>query len=752
METTAKALAEYVSCVRQFQPTAKINLVTHSMGGLVARRYLLDSGGSDINALITIAVPWLGAPEAINILATGNSPPMTIWLVPPETLQYLAGSFPSAHELLPSRAYFDLGGDPMGEDESWDFNGGGIAPSYDFDTYWKKLDNKWGRCAAESVCPGTNMNNFHSSSSLANPSLLQDDWSNDPTSVKYYHIYGVQDGERTIGKVVPKVGTGCLLGRFFCIPSRYYDVLTGQTRGDKTVPVLSASRCVGGDCVANGKGYNAPTATLKCMGLGNDDHTSMLNRSDLRSTVIAFLQQANGSSAAAWSVSTCDQPSSGAAAGSTTQSTSVAYNYVTVLGISSLTLSDSIGNSITVGEVSAGGAVPGVDVYPVGDHAFEAMVPATGNYILTFTSEGNPMGIEVRTGDSTSTTAAVRYTDLVLPAGVVAKIVFNSGIVDVLHSDVNGDGTFSNAVTPTAQLTGAEAQDTVPPQISFSISGLEPATVQVTAQDAGSGVKSLSYSLDGTHYQPYVSSVTVSPAQVPTIYAFADDNAANRATTAMTFPPGAMIPNGSSVNFGAQLWHSYASSNINLVATNGAGTLTSMVLTGSTDFVKRTTCGSAAMKAGTGCVVSIDYVPTTLGPATATLSITDTAGAPHQVILTGTGADLVLNLTRLPRPVRSSSDLVQTSFTETFSGYLVPMMRERGPMTLACSAGAGVTCEISPNRVSLTDRPVRVVISLGVSEKDGETQEEPKVRVTAKRLDDDEAVEVPAQVPVKTHE
>jgi hypothetical protein len=52
--------------------------------------------------------------------------------------------------------------------------------------------------------------------------------------------------------------------------------------------------------------------------------------------------------------------------------------------------------------------------------------------------------------------------------------------------------------------------------------------VNLTAQDSGSGVRRLLYSLDGTHYQPYTSPFQANVVSTPTLYAFADDNVANR--------------------------------------------------------------------------------------------------------------------------------------------------------------------------------------------------------------------------------
>lgn len=62
---TAKLLQGKLDEIRQSLNWPKIDIVAHSMGGLLAREYVeSDSYGNDIDQLITLATPHLGAPEA----------------------------------------------------------------------------------------------------------------------------------------------------------------------------------------------------------------------------------------------------------------------------------------------------------------------------------------------------------------------------------------------------------------------------------------------------------------------------------------------------------------------------------------------------------------------------------------------------------------------------------------------------------------------------------------------------------------
>ena len=49
-------------------------------------------------------------------------------------------------------------------------------------------------------------------------------------------------------------------------------------------------------------------------------------------------------------------------------------------------------------------------------------------------------------------------------------------------------------------------------------------------EDTGSGVKEIYYSLDGAQYRSYTGPLLVDPVLTPRLYAFADDNLANRSS------------------------------------------------------------------------------------------------------------------------------------------------------------------------------------------------------------------------------
>ncbi len=94
---------------------AKLVLVGHSMGGIVARLYLeLLGGWRDTRTLITFGTPYSGSINALDFLANGFKRgwgPFTV------DLSDMIGSFTSAYQLLPS--YRCLEGPTEGRSGSW---------------------------------------------------------------------------------------------------------------------------------------------------------------------------------------------------------------------------------------------------------------------------------------------------------------------------------------------------------------------------------------------------------------------------------------------------------------------------------------------------------------------------------------------------------------------------------------------------------------------------------------------------------
>jgi hypothetical protein len=157
------------------------------------------------------------------------------------------------------------------------------------------------------------------------------------------------------------------------------------------------------------------------------------------------------------------------------------------------------------------------------------VMPADEEYNLTLPVNGDPMYLEIRTGTGNTSSRTIRYSDLTIPLTTTAMLAVSpQGIAD-LRYDSDGDGSFDATVPPTVSVVGDAAGDAEPPEVAVSVEREGGRWMaRITATDAGSGLAQIRYSTDDRRYTLYEGPFAVDPADVTTIYAFADDNVANR--------------------------------------------------------------------------------------------------------------------------------------------------------------------------------------------------------------------------------
>jgi pimeloyl-ACP methyl ester carboxylesterase len=108
-ELAPRWLADYRQ--RSGKPEAKLILVAHSMGGLVARHFLEVLGGwQETKALLTFGTPYRGSLNALDFLANGYREGIGPFKV---DLSELLRSLTSVYQLLPTYACVDEGVGPV---------------------------------------------------------------------------------------------------------------------------------------------------------------------------------------------------------------------------------------------------------------------------------------------------------------------------------------------------------------------------------------------------------------------------------------------------------------------------------------------------------------------------------------------------------------------------------------------------------------------------------------------------------------
>lgn len=548
-EKNAAGLADYVNCVKQFWPDRKLDVLTHSMGSLVARRYMLRHPTDPVARLITIGAPWLGAPKLVNVLETGDFAPQPVNGFASD-IKYIVGSFPAAQQLMASAIYTDQASSvPVFREDGWDINGDGTASQvYDYKTLSDFLD------ATVPGNPGTTANLFQSVPG-------QTDWSFDNSGVQYTSIVGLRAGADSIGTVVAKNSLVCDWNGDGIDCHQLKHIEQEFVCGDGTVPLISAQRA------GRGHDWNAPNQEVLTFSSpdagGNQsvEHTGLASNPAVEEAIFerlfsfappsnapvdhSGLGKPNADTQAC--LHTQSQPSSGQvslAAQKDTIDPGDALRYVTLLGGTDLTVASS-DNQSTDSNGPTGGWVTGVTVHPsdvpdAGQATLPLDVPTT--YHSTFTASGDPIQLTLLEGSQQHPTAATRWVDVAAAKGTAMELTSSADGTDVLRKDTNGDGTPDAVVAPTTRLTGADALDQTAPTLSGqTVTDGTGTQVALSADDGpnGTGVTRIVWSTDGSHFQVYDGPFDVAPDA--TITAFAEDRAGNRSAP-QTFAVAGLHP------------------------------------------------------------------------------------------------------------------------------------------------------------------------------------------------------------------
>lgn len=501
----AALLADYVACVQKFYPNTNVNLVAHSMGGLVARRYILQyNTNHNVNALVSISTPYLGASKVVWVEETGEFA-FFVWA---STLFSVVGSFNGASELLNSSYWYSIGGLPALIENGQDLNGNGkYNDQFTYPMLVQYMNTAKG---AEGFLPGTQNQNFHS---YTNGGNQQDNWSADTTGVKYYHLMGEGLQPDTINQVVAGSFLKCLQNFKICNLSTW--MYPKFTQGDVTVPYLSLSR-------SNGTlNYNAPNAHLyTCQAFGannqNVDHTGMLSNVVVQDLITGYLTQANGGNAPSeppglqCGNGANDPPLEGLAQGA-------AY-HLTLSGVKNVQITDGTSDPIPDGAAQ----------YQVNDNSVVLVLAAEKTYDVTFDLDGTAFYMEGLHKSGKKIMKAERILDQPTQNNAQGKFTVSNGDISALSYDGNNDGQFEKSIPPDVDLSGKAARDARPPKINMerlAEGGVE--RIVLTAEDKKAGVADIVYSFDGEHFQRYTRPV-VAPKNANKLYVFADDKAGNR--------------------------------------------------------------------------------------------------------------------------------------------------------------------------------------------------------------------------------
>lgn len=566
---SADKLKEYIQCIQQFYPSdTKINVVAHSMGGLVIRRYILQAQSRNeahgLEKVITIASPLLGAPESIFKLYTGGKWdfPVSYAVIAPTAIKFLAPHMPSMHQLFPSRNYHQISGGIIRE--NGDFNGNNIPDeNFSFHQIVSSLDTDF-----PNTTPGTVGAGFHDFSG-------QDNWQNDSSGIRYFHIVAEQKQLNTTVALTVSKSLQCRLtglgigksGR--CYADRLYVPQKGF--GDETVPTVSASRMSGDIYLGapNSKVFYHRSPSNSKFDENKAEHTNVTQASETHQLLANLISDRNEQRSENFGFATKNKLSvkpemnslnSNQGSLSTGAPFFVEYDidhplpapnlsnyspsyYLSITGNTEVVVRDENDNVASIENGFLNNRVEGLNSYEsIGENSIMLTFSTDHTYSIEFQSGEIPIGINFVKGKGNfQPSLATRYNDINIPVGSRVKFsISQNGLVELKY-DSNQDGEFDVTIPPTASASGELASDVTPPLVNIDVvQQNEQATVTITSQDIQSGVDQILYSLDGQNFQVYSAPFQLHYSSIPfKIQAFADDNVGNRSGLILkgfTFP------------------------------------------------------------------------------------------------------------------------------------------------------------------------------------------------------------------------
>jgi len=487
-------LKEYIQCIWQIHPNAEITLVTHSMGWFIGRTYVLENPTDHhITRHIAIAPPRLGAPDTIAMMLTGDWLPE---LISKDLTRTLLEHFPGAHQLLPSQLYWKFAGSPFALNNPLTKRG-----DVEFSEFQQVLQDYYispgeGDFYRSSVPFVNNMQKVYQNPSFAN---LRDDNS----GVEYRIIYGIktdEDGKdiaTTVSKVIERP-----IWRYDGVLELDKEYDYGWTIGDETVPEVSAT------AIGNGDNLNGNTIPHMLKGSGME-HQDMMNEPRLQDCVLALLQG-----------DTCISDLPTAASNTLTPA-----RYIKLWGVDEIYVTDGISttqNLITT--TLTLGMFPDISAKYLGDHSIMFIVTGDKQYTVDFTGQGEYFESESQYGTGDTNLRVMRFSPEPAPGQHLALVTTQNSLAE-MQVDTNGDGNVDTKVEPLADLQGDVANDTTPPGVTAAYE--HTTGLVVTATDTESGVATISYTVDGTHFKTYTEGVIFTDKSITSVTVIAQDKAGN---------------------------------------------------------------------------------------------------------------------------------------------------------------------------------------------------------------------------------
>lgn len=471
LSLTSASLDAKINTVLTTTGASKVDIITHSMGGLVAREYIRNNTRAQkVAKLIQLGTPHLGAVKFIKAVNEGICLKLDIRIgclsIAPSEVKDVLQNMPGGYALLPSSLYYQFYDNhdfnhivPVRDDADNDQNN--ITGSLTFDQAKSWLLNLGRNTTVLNIA-----NAFHD--------VLDASFPNN-NNVDISLIAG--SGLPTIGQIHTYLKTNWL-GQQKKEQEEFY------VNGDKTVPLFSASLTDGSTSLAGtNKIYYVKQEHGALMETGNEKPALPL--------VISLLNNQSVPDGVA------TVPFAFVGTAVSTHSPVELHVYDSSNNHTGPTVNNEFETQIPDSFYETSGESKYVFLSNNGQYRFEIKGTDNGTFDLKLQNYAN-----------SELNANTLYRDVPVTTNTVVRANYDSqnNQTPALQVDTNNDGNIDQTVNLTSNLSGPQAFDLTPPVTMSTIQGLNgqdgwyrsDVTVELNAQDnpSGSGILTTEYSLD----------------------------------------------------------------------------------------------------------------------------------------------------------------------------------------------------------------------------------------------------------------
>jgi len=493
--TNVDLLATKIQDILQQTGSDKVDIVAHSLGGLIVKEYAMNHPTDNhIGKAVFVGVPNTGAPKAIKALLQGDNFGIP-WLADSE-MKKIAANMPAAYDLLPDQQYYNNAAGSFVSSIDIGYGLGVSEPTekdLNYDDFKNYLNDKGlNSTAAE------NSENLHTT-----------DFDNFDLRTAGIDLYAIDGCKAATMTNFLEVKSQDILGNYHTD----YDNVELKA-GDDTVPLESATNL---PIDQNNKYYALVS-----------DHGKMPSEDGIRQEIVNLLSGSNlniSNNLITQDISQCQ----------------LNGKAISVFSPINIFVTDQNGNRLGLADDgSIINEIPNADFEMMGDHKF-IYLPQDEGEIYTINMQGTDTGtytIKSREISNSQITNTEVFSDLPVTAELTGSVLINpSDNTTTLSVKQNSDDS-STTILPSATLDAATSQDLLPPVSIATLNGA-PAqqnsyngdvSANIKATDDLSGVLNIGYNLDNAGYQKVLgdtAAFTVSGEGNHTIIFFSTDNAGN---------------------------------------------------------------------------------------------------------------------------------------------------------------------------------------------------------------------------------